>query len=160
MANKPIAKGETITLSIIEIEDNRAVRQAEMIRRGMPLCQCLRCRLHLDKDLDYKEYGSLYRLFYETIKSADKSKNAINKEFIIDWQLILYMKYIVGDYDPSIAVTLVKSFVYFAENSRYASKSLLRLSYKEIEPIVRKTYGSDHPFYQNFQNFAANYITI
>ena len=160
MANKPIAKGETITLGLIELQAKRAERQAEMLRKGMHLCQCLRCRLHLDKDLDYEEYGSFVRFFYETMKSADKSRNAINKEFIIDWQLILYKNYILGDYHPGSAHTLVRSFVYFAENSRYASKSLLRLWYKEIEPIVRKAFGSDHPFYNNFQTFASIYINI
>ena len=126
----------------------------------MPLCQCLRCRLHLDKDLDYEELQTLFRLFCESIKSADKSKNAIKKEFIIDWHLILYIKFIYGDYHPKLAQVLIKSFVYFAENSRYASKSLLRLWYKEIEPKVRITMGSDHPLYKSFQTFASNYITI
>ena len=165
MANKSIAKGETITLCFVDMEANRDERREEMFAKDIlppTLCQCDRCRLHLDKDLDYEEYGSLMRSYYETMKTPNKScaRNAINKEFTIDWQLILYMKYIFGDYHPCLALTLVRSFVYFAENSRYASKSLLRLWYKEIEPIVRKTFGSDHPYYKNFESFTSNYITI
>ena len=161
-ASQPIAKGETITMSFIDIQANRAERQAEMRLMQMPLCQCLRCRLHLDKDFDYEEYNSLRRQLNLELMAPKISKGRIatKNEFTIDWQLILCIKYIVGDYHPGLVHTLVRSFVYFAENSRYASKSLLRLSYKEIEPKVRKTLGSDHPYYKNFQSFAANYITI
>ena len=155
-AMKPIAKGETITLGMVELEANRAERRAEMMLLEMPLCQCLRCRLQLDKDIDYEEFHSL-KLLFETQLMA---RSVINKDYIIDWQLILYFKSIFGEYHPRLALVLMKSFVYFAENSRYASKSLLRLWYKEIEPIVRKTVGSDHPYYKSFQTFASNYITI
>ena len=159
-ASKPIAKGETITLSFIKLQANRAQRQAQMMLLQMPLCQCLRCRLHLDKDIDYEEYNSMNRIFNKQLMATNKTRTALKKDFTIDWQLILYMKYIFGEYHPGLAMTLIRSFVYFAENSRYASKSLLRLSYKEIEPIVRITHSSDHPYYKNFQNFAANYINI
>ena len=165
-AIRPIAKGDKITMNFIDLKQDKAGRQTEMLNKEMPLCQCNRCRLHLDKDLDYKEFLEIYSQIIRIGRAVAHGYSALELEkvpvldFKIDFNHYLYLKEIFGEYHPIVSQFLVTSYVYFAENSRYASKSLLRLWYKEIEPIVRITHGSEHPYCKRFQEFASNYITI
>ena len=163
-AIRPIAKGDKITMSFINLKQDKAGRETEMLNKGIPLCQCNRCRLHLDKGLDYKEFLEMHSKCIKIGKAINhghsESQCKRKRGNKIDFNHILYLKEIFGEYHPIVCKVLVTSYVFFAENSRYASKSLLRLSYKEIEPIVLKTHGADHQFYKSFQTFALNYITI
>ena len=163
-AIRPIAKGDKITMSFINLKQDKAGRQSEMLIKGMPLCECDRCRLHLDKDMDYKEFLEMHSQKIKIGRAVDSGHSASgierDREFKIDFNHYLYMKEIFCEYHPIVYQCLVTNYVYFAENSRYASKSLLRLWYKEIEPKLCITFGSDHPYYKRFQTFASNYITI
>ena len=162
-ATNAIALGENITLNLISLEQNKFNRQKQMRLKHLPECKCVKCRLKLDKDLDYDEFNDLYISFHLKHWLALERPGmgfVIDLDYRIDWQLIIYMKSIFGANHPIVARTLAMSFVYFAECSRFASKSSLRLWYKEIEPLVRITHGSDHPYYVNFKKFASNYINL
>ena len=158
-----IVKGSNITLSYIRLDQNKTDRQKELRLKNFPECQCIRCRLVLDKDLDYEEFNAQkaynFKLWLEK-ELLQPSTASFNREYKIDPKFINNLKWIYGEYRPSVARSLVRSFVYFAEHSRFASKPTLKFWYKEIEPLVRLTHGSDHPYYESFRQFAANYMKI
>ena len=149
-AMKQITSGEVITQAIAAIDHNKTVRKLLIQSKGLPDCQCDKCRLNLDEDLDYEEYHKLMTKFFSNMVAIthESTGPVVNKDYQIDWHLIMYLRAIYGEYKPRMSQLLIIFFCCFAQYSRIASKSLINLWYKEIEPSVYITHGSDHPTYK------------
>ena len=149
-AMKPIASGEVITRSLVFLIQNKTKRQSDLTSKGLPLCQCDKCRLNLDEDLDYAECHQLvanHMLRFIFVTNETMASKLLN-DFQIDWQFIMYLRQIYGENSLQVSQILATILGIFAKYSRFASKSLINLWYKEFEPIVYITHGSDHPTYK------------
>ncbi|CAG2102032.1 unnamed protein product [Medioppia subpectinata] len=141
-AIKPIAMGEELTMTWIELFMDCEERP-ERLKAGLNMFgyNCNKCKLHLDKVIDFQEFEQL--LDKET-KHWNSSKLGILHAYEMDPKFIQYLEAIYGEFHPSVTYFLLESFMCFA-NSKEASDSLLRLWFKRIERHVLVTHGSDHP---------------
>jgi len=147
-----------IKMALIELDQNKEQR-AQMLKTISFKCKCDKCDQQPDKDLDYTEYKELLKSHKLHWSSIGKPQlDATNSEYIIDENLFLYMRAIYGEYDTHISEALVLSFICFASYSNHSSKSLNKLWYEKIEPIVQVTHGSDHPLYKLFVEFYSESI--
>ncbi|CAG2103048.1 unnamed protein product, partial [Medioppia subpectinata] len=126
-----IAIGEEITISSIPLHMNRIERQ-RILNFALIVCHCDKCRLHLDKDIDYQEFWELLRKHEKQWKTY-KALNFVHMNFNyeMDSNFMAYLESIYGEFHPSVTFFLLCSFICFANNS--SNHSLIKLWFKRIE---------------------------
>ncbi|CAG2103049.1 unnamed protein product [Medioppia subpectinata] len=156
-AMKSIAVGEELTRTWIPLHWNRDKRR-QLLSESHSVCNCDKCRLHLDKDMDYEEFGELLKKhtflwngFRFGFQRQYQAFDSVNLSFEMDSNFIEYLEAMYGEFHPTVTLLLLQSFIYFA-NSKKASHSLLTLWFKRIERHVLVTHGSDYPWYAMLRN--------
>ena len=154
---KGIPSGQPLTQNIIILANKKRKRQEQLKQLGLPVCQCDRCRLDLDKDIDYDEYKKISEETesYISILRESTLESVLfggDNDFQIDWHLFLYLRYIYGENSVHLSKLFVMCFVLFALYSRHATKPLIKLWYKQMEPSILISYGREHPIYKLFRD--------
>ena len=149
-AIKSIASGDEITASLINLAQNKTGRHKQLsIKTLHSVCECDKCRLNLDKDMDYEEHEKRFNkhLHHSSFIGRPSIATVYNRKYAIDWRLIKDLRDIYGEYHPMTTECLLQSFICFALHSKYSSKSSIKLLYEKIEPSLRITHGTDHQAY-------------
>ncbi|CAG2101764.1 unnamed protein product [Medioppia subpectinata] len=93
---KSVAIGEELTMSWIGLHMNRNQRRQEL-NVSLTVCQCRKCRLHLDKDIDYEDFNQLLdeqKYYWMRTKFAILRHQYI--EYQMDSNFMLYLDAIFG----------------------------------------------------------------
>ncbi|XP_054159974.1 histone-lysine N-methyltransferase SMYD3-like [Oppia nitens] len=151
-AIKDIAIGEEITRSRISINQNKKKRKKQLMDNFGYDCECHKCRLNLDKDIDYNKYDEMHDKhvnLWETI-SDSRIARLVHRNYEMDTQFMVQLQLIFGEYHPYITSTIVNNFILFSQYSQKATKPLLKYWYKLIKDHIRVTHGLSHPFFAMF----------
>ena len=151
---KAISVGEEITEAFADLGQNRSKRYKQLADSHYTPCECDKCRLHLDKHIDYEEFGRLSAMndYHVSLVGNNSMAAQHNTHYRINDRLVQYLHQIYGENDVFNSEKLVLSFMCFAKYSKKSSKSLIKEWYQKIEPTVLITHGSQHPTYKLLQN--------
>ena len=158
-ALKPIEANDKITITFTDLKLNKSERQRDLKERFGFTCNCDKCRLDLDKDIDYYllycmleerqvQYVAIKKML-EAKKNRPIDKKYHNLDYYINYDLYLLMKAIYGQYFPYVSQTMVLNFICFAL-SKHSEKSMIKLWHKEVEDSLRVTHDPNHPIYKIF----------
>lgn len=159
-AMKPIAANDKLTITFTDLKLNKFERQKDLRQRFGIVCDCDKCRLNLDKDIDYDLLYSMldegqvnYLMVADQVESRSSSLLPLKFhgiDYEMNYNLILIMKAVYGQYFPFISQSMVFNFICFAL-SRYAEQSMIKLWHKEVEDNLRVTHDPKHPIFKIFQ---------
>ncbi len=140
-AIKPIAFGEEITISLIDLEKSKTVRQKELKSCFDIDCNCFKCDTNSDENINYKR---LHELFCETFTRINFEELDLIQE-----KLIKITKEIYGSYYPNLSIQFFNYFEWKLK-TRFETKENLNKLANEVMRNIEITHGLDHPYYKKF----------
>ena len=111
----PIESGEEITIFVTDLAQNKSYRHKNLLELGLSVCQCDRCGLNLDEDIDYEEFKEVQRIHRKHLVALGIKDVSIEvtRNYQIDGNLITYLSGIYGKNSVFVTKALVLSYIRF-----------------------------------------------
>ena len=145
-----MASGDQITLALVMVAQNKSQRQEDSSEYSMDVCDCDKCGLNLDENIDYEELDNCFDHHYnhfDAIEDIGLSR-VLSSTYKYDNRLIKFLNQTFGENDPHTTETILMSFACYALYSRPVNPYVLTFWYRALKKYLKISHGETHPLYE------------